>query len=148
VAVRPSRHVQTTLTSKFIYGVWRPVTAIRQADTDLNADSDAEAAWATLIPTPPYQSYAGYMATIGASAARVLALALRTNHVPVTTTWRQSAGQPDVVHHYATLWDVAQEQADSRVYGGIHYRFDNEAGQTAGRAVAEYVFANFMRPTR
>jgi hypothetical protein len=50
------------------------------------------------------------------------------------------------VQHFATLWDVAQQQADSRIYGGIHYRFDNEAGQTAGRAVAEYVFANFMTP--
>ena len=39
---------------------------------------------------------------------------------------------------------MAQEQADSRIYGGIHYRFDNEAGQTAGSAVADYVFANFM----
>jgi hypothetical protein len=138
--------LQTTLTSKFIYGVWRPVTAIRQADTDLNPATDADPTWSTLIPTPPYPSYAGNMATIGASAARVLALAVGTNDVPLTVTWRQSGGQPDVVHHFATLSDVAQQQADSRIYGGIHYRFDNEAGQTAGRAVAEYVFANFMRP--
>jgi hypothetical protein len=138
--------LQTTLTSKFVYGVWRPVTAIRQADTDLNPATDADPMWSTLIPTPPYPSYAGNMATIGAGAARVLALALGTNNVQVAATWRQSGGQPDVVHYFATLWDVAQQQADSRIYGGIHYRFDNEAGQTAGRAVAEYVFANFMRP--
>ena len=62
----------------------------------------------------------------------------------MTATWRQSAGQPDIVFQFARLSDVAQQQADSRIYGGIHYRFDNEAGQTAGRAVAEYVFANFM----
>ncbi len=138
--------LQTTLTSKFIYGVWRPVTAIRQADTDLNAATDPDPTWSTLIPTPPYPSYAGNMATIGASAARVLALALGTDDVPVTATWRQSGGQPDVVFNFATLSDVAQQQADSRIYGGIHYRFDNEAGQIAGRAVAEYVFANFMTP--
>jgi hypothetical protein len=144
VSIHDALH--TTLTSKFIYGVWRPVTAIRQADTDLNAATDPDPMWSTLIPTPPYPSYAGNMATIGASAARVLALALGTNDVPVTATWRQSNGQPDVVHHFTTLSDVAQQQADSRIYGGIHYRFDNEAGQTAGRAVAEYVFANFMAP--
>ena len=138
--------LQTTLTSKFIYGVWRPVTAIRQSDTDLNAATDPpDPTWSTLIPTPPYPSYAGNMATIGASAARVLALALGTDDVPVTATWRQSSG-PDVVFHFAKLSDVAQQQADSRIYGGIHYRFDNEAGQIAGRAVAEYVFANFMTP--
>jgi hypothetical protein len=136
--------LQTTLTSKFVYGMWRPITAIRQADTDLNAATDADPTWATLIPTPPYPSYAGNMASIGASAARALALAVGTNDVPVSVTWRQSGGQSDVVHHFASLWEIADEQAMSRVYGGIHFRFDNDAGQTAGKAVADYVFANFM----
>ena len=86
------------------------------------------------------------MATIGASAARVIALAIGTNDVEVHATWKQSGGQPDVTHTFSTLSDVAQEQADSRIYGGIHYRFDNVAGQIAGTAVAEYVFANFMTP--
>ena len=144
VSIHDALH--TTLSSKFVYGLWRPVTAIRQADTDLNGATDADPNWLTLIPTPPYPSYAGNMATIGASAARSLALAIGTSSVAVTATWHQSGGQPDIVRHYATLTDVAQEQADSRIFGGIHYRFDNEAGQTAGRTVAEYVFANFMRP--
>jgi hypothetical protein len=143
VSIHDALH--TTLTSKFVYGVWRPITAIRQAETDLNPATDPDPMWSTLIPTPPYPSYAGNMATIGASAARALALAIGTNEVAVTATWRQSGGQPDITHTFATLWEVAQEQADSRIYGGIHYRFDNEAGQVAGRAVAEYVFANFMR---
>jgi hypothetical protein len=138
--------LQTTLTSKFVYGLWRPVTAIPLADTDLNAATDPDPAWLPLIPTPPYPSYAGNMATIGAGAARALALAIGTDDVAVTATWRQSGGQPDVVQQFSTLTEVAQQQADSRIYGGIHYRFDNEAGQTAGRAVAEYVFANFMSP--
>jgi hypothetical protein len=140
--------LQTTLVSKFVYGVWRPVTAIRQADTDLNPATDPDPTWSTLIPTPPYPSYAGNMATIGASAATALKLAIGTNDVAVTATWKQSNGQPDVTHAFNTLWDVAQEQADSRIYGGIHYRFDNVAGQVAGKAVADYVFANFMRPRR
>jgi hypothetical protein len=137
--------LQTTLTSKFIYGMWRPVTAIRQADTDLNPATDADPTWATLIPTPPYPSYAGNMATIGASAARAIALAIGTDEVNVSATWKQSSG-PDITHTFSTLSEVAQEQADSRIYGGIHYRFDNVAGQVAGRAVADYVFANFMTP--
>ena len=138
--------LQTTLTSKFIYGVWRPVTAIRQADTDLNPATDPDPSWSTLIPTPPYPSYAGNMATIGASAARVIALAIGTDDIQVSATWKQSGGQPDITHTWTKLSDVAQEQADSRIYGGIHYRFDNVAGQVAGKAVADYVFANFMTP--
>ena len=48
--------------------------------------------WLPLITTPPYPSYAGNMATIGASAARALQLAFGTNNIPVTATWRQSGG--------------------------------------------------------
>jgi len=138
--------LQTTLTSKFVYGLWRPVTAIRQADTDLNPATSPDPSWATLIPTPPYPSYAGNMATIGASAARAVALAIGTDDVQVSATWKQSGGAPDITRSWSKLSDVAQEQADSRIYGGIHYRFDNVAGQIAGKAVADYVFANFMTP--
>jgi hypothetical protein len=136
--------LQTTLVSKFVYGMWRPVTAVRQADIDLNAATNADVSWLPLLTTPPYPSYAGNMATIGASAARALQLVLGTNDVEVKATWKQSGGQPDITHTFSTLWDAAQEQSESRIYGGIHYRFDQVAGQTAGKAVAEYVFGNFM----
>lgn len=138
--------LQTTLTSKFVYGLWRPLTAIRQADTDLNPATIADPGWSTLIPTPPYPSYAGNMATIGASAARAIALAIGTDDIQVSATWKQSGGAPDITRTWNKLSEVAQEQADSRIYGGIHYRFDNVAGQIAGKAVADYVFANFMTP--
>ena len=143
VSIHDALH--TTLTSKFVYGLWRPVTAIRQADTDLNPATEADPTWLPLLGTPPYPSYAGNIATIGASAARALALAIGTNEIPISVTWRQSGGQPDITRHFATLWDVAEEGARSRIYGGIHYQFDSDAGQTAGVAVADYVFANFMQ---
>ena len=136
--------LQTTQTAKFTHGLWRPVTAIRAADSDLNPATEADSAWLSLLTAPPYPSYAGNMATIGASAARALQLTFGTNDIPVTATWRQSGGLPDVSHHFEGFWQAAQEQADSRIYGGIHYRFDNEAGQQIGRKVAEFVFANFM----
>jgi hypothetical protein len=41
---------------------------------------------------------------------------------------------------------MADEQARARVYGGIHFTFDNVAGQSVGRNVANYIFANIMRP--
>ena len=79
VLVNVSVHdgLQTTQTSKFVYGLWRPVTAIRQADTDLNPATDPDPTWLPLLTTPPYPSYAGNMATIGASAARALAARVR-----------------------------------------------------------------------
>ena len=140
--------LQTAQTSKFIYGLWRPVTAIRQADTDLNAATDPDPAWLPLLGTPPYPSYAGNMATIGASAARALQLAFGTNNMPVTAIWHQSGGQPDVSHDFPGFWEAAEEQTESRIYGGIHYRFDHVAGHQIGRSVAEFVAANVMRRHR
>jgi hypothetical protein len=147
VLVNVSVHdgLQTAQASKFVYGLWRPVTAIRQADTDLNAETQADTEWLPLLPTPPYPSYAGNMATIGASAARALQLAFKTNNIPVTATWKQSGGLPDVSRQFAGFWEAAEEQSDSRMFGGIHYRFDQEAGQEIGKSAAEFVYANFMK---
>lgn len=130
--------------SKFVYGLWRPVTAIRQADTDLNPGTDADATWLPLLTTPPYPSYAGNMASIGASAARALQLAFGTDQIPVAATWRQSGGQPDVTHSFGGFSEVAEEQSESRIYGGIHFRFDHVASHKFGKSTAEFVFANYM----
>ena len=148
VLVNVSIHdaLQTTQASKFVYGVWRPVTAIRAADTDLNAATDPDPAWLPLITTPPYPAYAGNLATIGASAARALQLACGTNDMPVAVTWKRSDGLPDVTRQFEGFWEAAEEEAMARIYGGIHYRFDQEAGQQVGRSVAEFVFVNFMTP--
>ena len=137
--------LQTTQTSKFVYGVWRPVTAIREADSDLNPDTESDPDWLPFITTPPYPAYAGNVATIAASAARALHLAFGTNDISIEVSWRQSGG-PDVTRHFDGFWQAAEEAALARILGGIHYRFDQEAGQQAGSQVAEYVFANFMRP--
>ena len=98
VLVNVSIHdaLQTTQTSKFVYGLWRPVTAIRQADPNLHPGITPDPTWLPLLGTPPYPSYAGNMATTGASAARALQLVFGTNDIPVTATWHQAGGLPDV----------------------------------------------------
>jgi hypothetical protein len=146
VSIHDALH--TTQTSKFVYGLWRPVTAIREADNDLNPATDADPAWLPLLTTPPYPSYGGNLATIGASAARALQLAFGTNDIPVTVRWHQSGGLPEVTHSFAGFQEAADEQSEARIYGGIHYRFDQVAGQKAGKEVAEFVYENFMRERR
>lgn len=138
--------LMTSQTSKFVYGLWRPVTAIRRADEDLNPATEADPGWNALLGTPPYPSYAGNMACLGASAARALALAFGTNVVPFTVVWRGSGMNPDVPKSYAGFWQFAQDEADSRIYGGIHFRFDNDASQVVCSEVAEYVHETKMRP--
>jgi hypothetical protein len=138
--------VQTAQASKFAYGLWRPVHAIQLADQDMNDATTADPTWMPLLPTPPYPSYAGNMACIGASAARSLALFFGTDAMPVSATWTGLNGNANVTVPYTGFWQIAEAQAASREFGGIHYRFDTLASQDVCPKVAGYVYANYMRP--
>lgn len=138
--------VQTSHSSKFVYGLWRPITAIRRADEDLNALTDPDPSWASLLTTPPYPTHAGNQACVGASAARALALFYDKDAMAFTVTWTGSGGNPDVTRPYQGFWQLAEDQANSRVYGGIHFRFENEASQATCPRVPEYLFSRYMRP--
>jgi hypothetical protein len=135
--------LQTAFTSKYQYGLWRPVTAIRRADEDGNANTAQDANWSSLVGAPPYPSYAGNMATIGASQATVFSLFFGRDDVPFQHAWEGAGG---ATRSYPGFTAMADEEANSRIYGGIHFRFDNVAGQSIGRSVGNYVFLNFMRP--
>ena len=135
--------LQTTFASKFQHGLWRPVTAIRRADEDGNAATAPDAAWLSLIPNPPYPSYAGNMAGIGTSQATILALFFGRDDIRFDHTW---AGAGGATRSYAGFGAMADEQARARVYGGIHFTFDNVAGQSVGTNVGNYVFGKLMRP--
>jgi hypothetical protein len=138
--------VQTSHSSKFVYALWRPVTAIRRADEDLNPLTDSDLGWTPLLTTPPYPSHAGNQACVGASAARALALFYGTDAVPFNAVWIGTAGNPDVTRPYSGFWQMATDQAHSRVYGGIHFTFENDASREACPRVPEYVFTHFMLP--
>jgi hypothetical protein len=138
--------LQTSHTGKFIYGLWRPVTAIRRAEEDLNPLTQADPGWTPLLATPAYPSHPGNMACVGASAATALSLFYGTDAIPFHAVWLGSTGNPDVSRAYGGFWQLAEDQADSRVYGGIHFSFENAASQESCVKVPEYVLARFMKP--
>lgn len=140
--------LQTAQTSKFIYQMWRPVTAIQRADEDMNPNTSPESGWMPLLGTPPYPSYAGNMACIGASAARSLSLYFGSNDIPVSVTWTAIPGGTDVTRSFGGFWQLAEHQGLSREYGGIHFHFDTTASQEVCPKVASFVFSNYMRPKR
>ena len=135
--------LQTTFASKFQHGLWRPVTAIRRADEDGNANTTADPEWLSFIPNPPYPSYAGNMAAIGTSQATILAQFFGRDDIRFDHTW---AGAGGATRSYAGFGAMADEQARARVYGGIHFTFDNVAGQSVGTSAANYIFSNVMKP--
>jgi hypothetical protein len=138
--------LQTSHASKFVYGLWRPVTAIRRADEDLNPATIADATWTPLLSTPAYPSHGSNMACVGTSISRALARAFATDAVPFSVTWVGAAGNPDVTRNYPAFSALAVEQARSRVYGGIHFDFELEASRQSCTRVADYIADRFMRP--
>jgi len=138
--------VQTAMASKYVYQVWRPVTAIQRANEDMNPQTDADPTWMPLLTTPPYPSYAGNMACIGAASARMLILFFGANEYNVSLTWTGLNGNANVTRNYSNFWAAAEDQAVSREYGGIHFHFDTTASQEVCPKVATYAFMNTLRP--
>jgi hypothetical protein len=139
--------LQISFTSKFEYGLWRPVTAIRRADEDGNPNTTQDANWNALLSTPPYPTYAGNQATVAMTHATVFALFFGRDDIAFQHTWEGTTTTPaGWTRSYAGFTAMANENADSRIYAGFHFRFDNTAGQSIGRNVGNFVFLNFMRP--
>lgn len=128
---------------KYYYSNWRPVTGIQHADLDGNPATAADPAWTPLIATPPFPSYTSGHSTFSSSSARVLALFFGTDQISFSTT---SDGLPGVTRSYSRLSVAAEEAGQSRIYGGIHWQYDNQAGLASGRALGEYVYFNFLAP--
>jgi hypothetical protein len=138
--------LETTFTSQYHYGLWRPVTAIRRADEDGNADTTPDTDWESLLGTagtPPHPSYASNASSASASLATTLALFYGRDDIQFQINF---GGNPNVSRNYRSFSELTNEIARSRVYGGVHFPFDIAAGQSAGRNVASYVFLNYLTP--
>jgi len=129
--------------SKYFYNFWRPVTAIRLGDSDGNRKTDADADWASFVPTPPFPSYPSGAATFGAAAQRVLERMFGAGGHRITLS---SSQVPDVVLHYTSWKQITDDVNDARVFGGAHFRFDQEEGARQGQRVGKYVLRHLLRP--
>ncbi|MCA1623479.1 MAG: vanadium-dependent haloperoxidase [Acidobacteria bacterium] len=140
--------LETTFTSQYTYGLWRPVTAIRRADEDGNPNTAPDANWESLLGpqgTPPHPSYASNASSASASLATILALFYQRDDIQFQINF---GGTPNLIRNYRSFSALTNEVARSRVYGGVHFPTDIDAGQSAGRSVANYVFLNYLTPRR
>jgi hypothetical protein len=132
--------------TKFEYGFVRPVTAIRNADNDGNPDTAADPAWSPLLTTPGHPSYMAAHSSLSATAATILAEFYGNDAIPFTSSAEISAGGPVITRSFDGFWDAAQEAGASRIYGGIHWSFDNQAGLQAGHSVGEFITDSLLQP--
>jgi hypothetical protein len=124
-----------TVATKETYRHWRPTTAIREADTDGNPSTQPDPAWTARAGsaggTPEYVS--GHSSYSGAGAT-VLAGFFCNDTIPFTHTTDSAPG--GAARSYPGFSTAAGEAGRSRVYGGQHFEFSNQAGLGIGRAVA------------
>src|SRR5262245_54224139 len=127
---------------KYTYNRWRPVSAIRGADTDDNPDTLSDPAWLPEVGnTPADPSYPGAHAVVSAAALDVLISVLKRDRIHLTVT---SETLPGVTRTFESLSAAADEAALSRVFAGVHFRFDLTRGSQLGRQVADFVVDNFL----
>jgi hypothetical protein len=130
--------------SKLHYDFWRPTTAIRAAESDGNPATVVDATWESEEVTPPVQDYPSTHSALGDAAAEVLAHVFGdATAFSFTST---SAAPGSGPRRFSTFREAADENADSRVQAGLHFRFATRAGQALGRQIGAWVVATALQP--
>jgi hypothetical protein len=134
-----------TAEAKLHYNFWRPITAVRNAEDDGNPATEADPAWEPLIGTPNHPEYP--CAHCSGTAAIAEVMKAEVGDAPPGGVRVASRSIPNSIVQVLPTWDEwVKEVSASRTYGGVHYRFSNEAGEEMGRKVAALALAKVMRP--
>jgi hypothetical protein len=128
--------------NKYFYEFWRPITAIRAADTDGNPDTAADPTWDSLVTTPPAPDYPSGHSGQGGAMSEVLARFFGDG-VSFSTT---STTQPGVIRSFTSFSQAAKENANSRIYIGFHFRHATVEGLKLGGKVGQVAFNHYLRP--
>ena len=131
--------------AKYHYAFWRPVTAIRAADTDGNPRTHADPAWTALLTVPNHPEYPAAHGAITGAEAAVFAAVLGTTHIGVDIPGFDPAnGLMDLTRHFATVGDLLHQIVDARVWAGLHYRFSGWQGVAVGQATAHWALERYF----
>jgi hypothetical protein len=127
--------------NKYFYRFWRPITAIRAADSDGNPDTIADPAWESLRPTPAAPDYTSGHSVQGGAMSQVLARFFGTDEVSFSTT---STTLPGVFRSFSSFSQAAEENGNSRVYVGFHFRHAVNEGIQLGRKIGKVAFDHYL----
>ena len=137
----------TAWNSKYYYNFWRPITAIRAADTDDNPATDPDPTWLPLIATPCHPEYPAAHGAGTGGLAHALEQFFGTKKLEIVLTSTSVPGAvPYAYHHFTSTQDIVKEVIDARIYGGMHYRTSGVHGTVIGNKVAHYVAKHYFQP--
>jgi hypothetical protein len=130
--------------AKLFHNFWRPYTAIKAGDTDANSSTQPDTSWMPAEPTPPIHDYPSTHSALGNAAATVLARLLGDNTSFTMTSF--TAVPAGSVRSFTSFSEAANENADSRVMAGLHFRFSCTAGQSLGTKIGNYTVDTHLKP--
>ncbi len=143
--------------NKFHYNHWRPYTAIRWAAHDGNESTEPDTEWNNLHKhTYPFPSYPSAHGTASTAAMTVLANTFgKGDEYKFTMVQKEvdSAGffsgrmkMDPPTRNFNSFSEAGLEASMSRVYLGIHFRYDSEEGNKLGAKIGNYASDNFLKP--
>ena len=128
--------------AKYFFDFWRPIHAIRLADTDGNSATDPDTSWTPLIVNPAYPEYYSGHQSLSRAIATVL-IDFFGDNMPVQTT---SESLPGVTRSWANFSAAADDAMMARVWGGIHYLFTMTDTRDNTKQIAAYILQKALRP--
>jgi hypothetical protein len=131
----------TCWNTKLHYLAWRPITAIREADTDGNPATTAVPTWTPLSTTANHPEYTSGHACLTGAVTRAMERFLGTERIALTM---DSTAAGTLPHHFATLAQLRREVENARIYGGDHFRVGGTDGTKAGDHVAVWALKRFF----
>ena len=123
---------------------WRPITAIRAADTDGNPATEPDPTWTSLIPAPPYPDHPSGLLCFNGSIAQTLRAFFGTNRIAFSVTSVNSG----TTRSYTRLSQATREAINARVWSGIHFRKADIQGARIGKQVARYCAKHYFHRIR
>lgn len=127
--------------AKYDYMFWRPVTAIREGDTDGNPETEPDPEWTPFIDTPSHPEYPAAHTTVGAAALGFYTVWAGTDQFLLPF-----AGKDGVVRYYTDVKQIHAEEGNARVWGGMHWRHSTEVGTAVGSSIGKYTATHLLKP--
>jgi PAP2 superfamily len=126
---------------KYHYNFWRPITAIRNAETDGNDATASDTQWEAMVVTPPHPEYpCGHCLSAGAVGA-VIQQEFGSSAPPIVLE-----AEDALLRRYDTPQEYIDDVSVSRIYAGVHYRFSVDAGRDAGIAIGNVAAKRYFMP--
>ena len=141
---------------KYYWQFWRPITAIREADTDGDPDTEADPTWLPLfdpatpvcsgppLVTPPFPDHPSGHACATSAFVHTLQNFFRTDKIGFSAFSNKSC----TTRSFDRFSDALKEVIDARVWAGIHFRTADTQGAVLGKKVAHYLEKHYFQPVQ